>query len=206
MGKLMTDLLASLRAARVVPVLRSATAAEAASVARALASGGMQVVELTYSTPDVTEAIRELSSDSDLIVGAGTVMNESQAHQAIDAGAKFLVSPVWLPWLPRLAAERSAVAIPGASSPSEVWAAYEAGATAVKVFPIMRLGGAAYIRDLLAPMPSLHLMATGGVGAAEARSLLDAGCFAVGVGLERIRKNRRADDEQSAKSFLNDLG
>lgn len=179
----MATLLQQLRTARVVPVLRSATAGEAVSTARDLADGGMTVIELTYSTPDVLTAIQELATtDPTIVVGAGTVLSEQQAHDAVDAGARFLVSPVWLPWLPDLARGCGVASIPGAATPSEVWAAHSAGATAVKVFPIARLGGAAYIRDLLAPLPDLTLMATGGVDLTSAPQLLRAGCIAVGVG------------------------
>jgi 2-dehydro-3-deoxyphosphogluconate aldolase/(4S)-4-hydroxy-2-oxoglutarate aldolase len=100
----------------------------------------------------------------------------------VEAGAQFLVSPLWLPWLPQLAAELGVTAIPGAATPSEIWQAHSSGVPAVKVFPIARLGGAAYIRDLLAPLPGLQLMATGGVTVATAAELLDAGCVAVGLG------------------------
>lgn len=178
----MSALLERLRTVGVVPVLRSATAEEAVETARGFAAGGMAVVELTYSTPGVCDAIRELSRDPTVVVGAGTVLTERQAHDAVDAGARFLVSPVWLPWLPALARDRGVDAVPGAATPSEIWNAHSAGAAAVKVFPVARLGGARYIRDLLAPLPELRLMATGGVDVRAARELLAAGCVAVGVG------------------------
>lgn len=178
----MNALLGKMAEARAIPVLRSASPEEAFRTARGFAYGGMRVIELTFSTPGVLHVIRELSRDPDIVVGAGTVLTETQAVDAIAAGARFLVSPVWLPWLPRLVHGTGVEAIPGASTPTEVFQAHAAGAAAVKVFPIARLGGAAYIRDLLAPMPELRLMATGGVSLALARQLLDAGCFAVGVG------------------------
>lgn len=202
----MNDVIGQLKQARVVPVLRSATASEAISEAREYAAGGMPVVELTFSTPKVTEAIAELSQDPAIVVGAGTVMTEQQAHQAVDAGARFLVSPVWIPRLIEVARQRGVEAIPGAGSPSEIWAAHTAGAAAVKVFPIARLGGAAYIRDLLAPMPDLTLMATGGVNINNAGELLNAGCAAVGVGTVTTGpQDRGLPGNQRATRFLGEL-
>lgn len=175
-------LIAALSAVRAVPVLRSADAAEAVTVGRELARGGLNVVELTFSTPHVERAIGALRDAGGIVVGAGTVLTEGQARSAVGAGAQFLVSPVCLPWLPELAAELGVPAIPGAATPTEVWSAHLAGAAAVKVFPVARLGGADYIRDLLAPLPSLRLMGTGGVGLPLARELIHAGCLAVGLG------------------------
>jgi len=140
-------------AAKVVPVLRSPTVDAALITARGLRDGGMNVVELTYSTPGVLGAVRELSGDTGMLVGVGTIMTQQQAEDAVDAGARFLVSPVWLPWLPELGRRRGVDVIPAAATPSEIWRAHESGATAVKVFPIARLGGGAFIRDILAPMP-----------------------------------------------------
>jgi 2-dehydro-3-deoxyphosphogluconate aldolase/(4S)-4-hydroxy-2-oxoglutarate aldolase len=195
-----------LRHIKVVPVLRSPTVQEAVVTARGLAEGGMTVIELTYSTPGVLDAIRELAASPNLLVGAGTVLTPKQADDAIEAGARFVVSPVWLPWLPELARDRGVDSIPGAATPSEVWQAHCAGATAVKVFPIARLGGATYIRDLLAPMPQLRLMATGGVDAALARDLLAAGCVAVGAGRITTGNDDHLSGPERAKRFLQAVG
>lgn len=182
----MIDLRETLRGARVVPVLRSASAQDALSTARHYAEGGLRVIELTYTTPGVLDVVRELAQDVDTVVGVGTVLTPAQASAAAEAGAAFLVSPVWLPWLPALAREHDVAWAPGAATPSEIWHAHSEGAAVVKVFPIARLGGAAYVRDLLAPMPDLTLMATGGVDVGLARGLLNAGCAAVGVGTVRV--------------------
>lgn len=199
----MSGLLTRMSRVRAIPVLRSATASTAVAVARELAEGGMTIVELTYSTPNVLDAIAELSADDEIIVGAGTVRTRQEAHDAVDAGARFLVSPVLLPWLPDLARERGVMGIPGAATPSEIWQAHDLGADAVKVFPIARLGGAAYIRDVLAPLPDLQLMATGGVDVYAARELLAAGCFAVGVGnITTGASDAQAPAAMRAQQFL----
>ena len=175
-------LLRSLERVRAVPVLRSASVELAVETGRELAAGGLNVVEVTFSVPDAPTAISRLAAEDGIIVGAGTVLSPDDARRAVDAGAAFLVSPVWLPWLPELADALGVPAIPGAASPSEVWAAHSSGAAAVKVFPIARLGGAAYVKDLLAPMPGLTIMATGGADRKMAADLLAAGCGAVGLG------------------------
>jgi len=199
----MSYLLDEITRVKAVPVLRSATAEDAIASARGLAEGGMTVVELTYSTPGVLDAIRELSRNGGIRVGAGTILNQRQAHDAVDAGAEFLVSPVWLPWLPSLARSRGVDGIPGAATPTEIWQAHNFGASAVKVFPIARLGGARYIRDLLAPLPDLKLMATGGVDVAGASELLAAGCIAVGVGtISTGPDDAEATHEERARRFL----
>jgi 2-dehydro-3-deoxyphosphogluconate aldolase / (4S)-4-hydroxy-2-oxoglutarate aldolase len=199
----MSHMIDELTRIRAIPVLRSQTAEQAVASARGLAAGGMTVVELTYSTPGVLEAIRELRDDDNIIVGAGTVLTQKQAHDAVDAGARMLVSPVWLPWLPELARSRDVLGIPGAATPSEIWQAHSLGAPVVKVFPIARLGGASYIRDLLAPMPGLRLMATGGVDITGARQLLAAGCVAVGVGtITTGPGDAKATLEERAGRFL----
>jgi len=110
------------------------------------------------------------------------VLTPEQAEEAVAAGAAFLVSPVNPPWLLDVAQNLGVVAVPGCATPNEIWSATSRGAKLVKVFPIARLGGAAYIHDLLAPMPDLRLIATGGIKAVEAPILLAAGCIAVGLG------------------------
>lgn len=198
----MSGSIEQLRQVKVVPVLRSPSTEAAVATARGLAEGGMTVIELTYSTPGVLDAVHELATDSGLLVGIGTVLTPKQAKDAAAAGARFLVSPVWLPWLPELARELDVDCIPGAASPSEIWAAHSAGATAVKVFPIARLGGPAYIRDLLAPLPELTLMATGGVDATLAKALLSAGCAAVGVGTITTGDDSHLAEAERARRFL----
>ena len=160
------------------------------------------MIELIYSTPGVLDAIQELAADPSLLVGAGTVLTPEQANDAIDAGARFVVSPVCLRWLPGLARDRGVDSTPGAATPTDIWQAHCAGATAVKVFPIARLGGGAYVRDLLAPMPQLTLMATGGVDVHSARELLHAGCVAVGVGKITTGGDADLPDHERARRYL----
>jgi 2-dehydro-3-deoxyphosphogluconate aldolase/(4S)-4-hydroxy-2-oxoglutarate aldolase len=192
----------AMQRARLVPVLRSSSADAAIETGGGLAHGGLDVVELTFSTPHVERAIAQLARSSSIVVGAGTVLAPAQAELAVEAGARFLVSPVNPPWLVPLADELGVLAVPGAATPSEVWAAHESGAPMVKLFPIARLGGAAYVRDLRAVMPGVHLIATGGVSAASARQLLDAGCAAVGLGSLHTDTTLGADATERARAGL----
>jgi Entner-Doudoroff aldolase len=141
--------------------------------------GGFRSVEITMTTPGALELIAELAADSRLIVGAGTVMTPAQANAAVDAGASFVVSPVCDPQVIRAGLERGAALIPGTRTPTEMWAAVQAGATMQKLFPAVS-GGPAHIRSLLGPMPFLRLVPTNGVDADNAAAYLEAGAWALG--------------------------
>ena len=195
----------AIRQVRAVPVLRSRTSEEAVATGTALATGGLTVLEVTYSVPNASSAIAALAKLPGICVGAGTVTTEAQAVEAVQAGAQFIVSPVFPPWFLDVATELGILAIPGAASPTEIWRAHDRGAQAVKVFPIARLGGATYVRDLLGPFPDLQLMATGGVTPAIAVELLAAGCVAVGLGSVHTDKGLGATVEERAQAMVRHL-
>jgi len=168
-----------IRAARLVAVLRRADDLDA-SVSR-LADAGLRVVEITLDSDDALAAIERARGRGDLTVLAGTVREPEQVDLAVSAGAEGVVGPtVSLPVLERAAA-LGVPAIPGALTPTEIEAAWNAGAALVKLFPA-RLGGFRYVRDVLAPLADVPLLVTGGVDATNAREYLDAGAVAVGVG------------------------
>jgi 2-dehydro-3-deoxyphosphogluconate aldolase / (4S)-4-hydroxy-2-oxoglutarate aldolase len=173
-----------LAAQRVVPVLRNATVQDALDTARACARAGMSIVELTYSTPDVEEAVGTLNEEG-LIVGVGTITEAAQVHRAVAAGARFVVSYTLPAGMVQTATELGVAAIPGALTPTEVAACLRDGAPAVKIFPVRGLPPG-YLRDLRAVMPQLQAFVSGGL-AAEAdriRPWLEAGARAVGLGSE----------------------
>lgn len=187
---------------RIVPVLRSPSAEACVETARELVRAGLSVIEVTYSTPDATEAIAALAATPGCHVGAGTVLTSEQAEEAVAAGASFLVAPIYAPWLIETSHNLGVLAVPGCATPTEIYAAHIAGADYVKVFPIARLGGADYVRDLLAPMPGLRLMATGGVRARDVPALLDAGCAAVGLGSLHSDEDLGAGVEERGRAAL----
>jgi 2-dehydro-3-deoxyphosphogluconate aldolase / (4S)-4-hydroxy-2-oxoglutarate aldolase len=198
------DLLDRIAAQRVLPILRTADAEDAVETARACARAGMNVVELTTTIPDVTAALRELRGD-DLVLGLGTVTRAEQVAPAVSAGARFVVSFAVRDRVVEAAAGLGIPAIPGALTPSEVLRCLHAGAPAVKLFPA-RLLEPAYLRDLLAVMPSLRALVTGGVPA-SAEGIgpwLDAGALAVGLGssLGTASEHGAGEVERRARAVL----
>lgn len=181
----MSATLDRLRDARLVAVLRAESADEAVAISEALVEGGIEAIELTYSTPDVTSAIarvRELVGER-VLVGAGTLTEPAHAREAADAGAEFLVSPHLDPALLEAMLATGLAALPGVLTPSEAQAAVRGGAEAVKLFPAATVGPG-HLRALLAPFPALKIVPTGGIGSANAAEWLAAGAWAVGVGGE----------------------
>ncbi len=167
----------------VIAVARLPAAAGLRAAARALAAGGVGAVEITLTTPGAIEAIGELASDRDLacVVGAGTVLDESAACEVIDAGARFVVSPTLTPAVIRVCRDRDIPCMPGAFTPTEIVEAWRAGAPLVKLFPAAPVGPG-YLRDLLAPLPFLRLVPSGGVSLENVGDWIRAGAAAVSVG------------------------
>ena len=169
----------AIRAARLVAILRR-TADVDAQVAR-LAAAGVRVVEITLDSDDALGAIERARGRGDVTVLAGTVRVPAQVDAAVSAGAEAIVAPALSAAVLERAAALDTPAIPGALTPTEIETAWQAGAVLVKLFPA-RLGGPRYVRDVLAPLPDVPLLATGGVDATNARAFIDAGAVAVGVG------------------------
>lgn len=163
----------------VLPVLRSASPAEAVAAVAALRDAGCPMVELTTSTPGWADAVRELAG-SDSTVGVGTIRSPEDARHALDAGAAFLVSPFPVPGVAEEAAAAGVPFVQGGFTPGELHAA-AAGSGIAKVFPA-HLGGPRYLRSLAPVLPGVRLVPTGGVGWAEVPAYLEAGAFAVGIG------------------------
>ena len=168
----------------VVAIARRTTPDTAPVLADALAAGGIGAFEITLNDP-IDRALLGIeavaSRSSGLDVGAGTVLTIEAAQAAINAGATFLVMPHTDPELVAWAAERLIPALPGAATPTEILAAWRAGAAAVKVFPASSLG-ATFLRELRGPLPDIPLVPTGGVTAETAGAFITAGAIAVGLG------------------------
>ncbi|HEY1924992.1 MAG TPA: bifunctional 4-hydroxy-2-oxoglutarate aldolase/2-dehydro-3-deoxy-phosphogluconate aldolase [Candidatus Acidoferrum sp.] len=172
----------------VVPVVRASSSAEARMAAEAVCKGGIPVVEITMTVPGAVEVIRELAkhASSELLVGAGTVLNPEQAQRCLDAGAQFLVSPGFNPKTVALAVAEKKLIMAGALTPTEVIAAWESGADFVKIFPCGTVGGAKYIKALKGPLPEIPMVPTGGVNLQTAAEFLEAGAAALGIGGELV--------------------
>ncbi|MGH2751655.1 MAG: bifunctional 4-hydroxy-2-oxoglutarate aldolase/2-dehydro-3-deoxy-phosphogluconate aldolase [Actinomycetota bacterium] len=165
---------------RVAAVLRAPAIEDPVALANAFAHGGIRCVEFTFTIPRVLDVIKR-GSTSDAVIGAGTVLTREQAAAAIDAGAKFIVSPACRPELVEVCRSAGVPVFLGALTPTEVAEAHEAGATAVKIFPA-GVGGPSYIKDLAGPYPQVALIPSGGVSEDNAGEYFAVGCPAVYAG------------------------
>lgn len=145
----------------------------------AAVEGGFSVIEFTLTTPGAFELIHDFALRPGLAVGAGTVLTVEDAHRAVDAGARFLVSPVVDEAVIAAGAERGVAVMPGTSTPTEMLRAHRAGAVLQKLFPAPA-GGPQFVRSVLGPMPFLRIVPTNGVDADNVGAFLDAGAWAVG--------------------------
>lgn len=172
----------------LVPVVRAQSADEAVRAIDAIREGGVNVLEITMTVPGAIAVIEAVAArvGSDVILGAGTVLDAQTARASILAGAQFVVSPALD--LDTLATCRrySVAVMPGALTPTEVVAAWTAGADLVKVFPCGALGGASYVKSLKAPLPHIELVPTGGVSLKTAADFIKAGAYALGVGADLV--------------------
>jgi 2-dehydro-3-deoxyphosphogluconate aldolase/(4S)-4-hydroxy-2-oxoglutarate aldolase len=177
------ETLAALEELGAVAVLRLERAELVRPVVEALIEGGIRAVEVTMTTRGALETLAESSAalGDSAMLGAGTVLDAQTARMAISAGARFVVSPTLCPDVIRTCRRYEVVSIPGSFTPTEIVAAWEAGADLVKVFPGGLLGPA-YLRELRGPLPHLRLVPTGGVTLENAADFLAAGAALVGVG------------------------
>lgn len=167
----------------------------------AVVDGGVTIVEVTLTVPNalqvIAEAVREFGSR--VLVGAGTVLEVDTAKAALDAGASFIVSPVMHPEVISYCAMNEVAVMPGAFTPTEIVAAWNAGADIVKVFPADSLGPT-FIQALKGPLPKIRLMPTGGVLLTNARAFLEAGAVCLGVGSQLVdRKLVDAGDHDALR-------
>jgi len=177
------QVLDSLLTSRVIAVVRMKDPARLAETAAALHRGGVTAIEITMTVPGAVEIIREMARTKapGALVGAGTVLDAGAAADVIAAGADFVVSPVMDAGLVEACRAAGVLVAPGAFTPTEIVAAWRAGADVVKVFPATSLGPQ-FFRDLRGPLPQIRLMPTGGVTIDNARDFLAAGACCVGLG------------------------
>ena len=191
------QVLAGIHEACMMPIIRVPTVAVAVHVAEAILEGGVNVVEITMSVPGALDAIGELHErhGDDVLLGAGSVIEEQMARDAVETGAQFIVGPAVEHGMIRACREMNVSCFPGALTPSEVLEAWTAGADVVKIFPAGNIGGASYIRALKAPLPQIELMPTGGVNIDTAADFIKAGSFCLGVGSAIVNKKAVADGD-----------
>ncbi len=177
----------------VVAIVRLADLSQAVALSRALLKGGITALEFTLTNPEALKAMAQVRDElpefavGKAVIGAGTVLNAEAAHSSIEAGAQFIVAPNTNFGTIEECKKAGVAVMPGAMTPTEIVAAWEAGASVVKVFPARGLGPA-YIKDLREPLPDLKLMPTGGVNLDNTAEYIKNGAIAVGVGGNLVDK------------------
>jgi len=167
----------------VVAIVRANSSTELMDVVEAIRRGGVNVIEITMTTPNALEVIRDVSRKfrDEVLTGVGSVLDAETARAAILAGAEFIVAPTLSLETIALCNRYGKVVMPGALTPTEILTAWEAGADLVKIFP-SSLGGPAYIKAVKAPLPQIQVVPVGGVGVENAGEFIKAGSAAVAVG------------------------
>jgi 2-dehydro-3-deoxyphosphogluconate aldolase / (4S)-4-hydroxy-2-oxoglutarate aldolase len=188
----------SIEDAGVVAVIRMKDPGRLTNVVEAIAAGGVRVLEVTMTVPGAIDAIAMLAPKmpEGFVLGAGTVLDDRTARRVIDAGARFVVSPVFRRAVIDACHERDVPALPGCFTPTEILDAWDAGADIVKVFPATALGPT-FFKDLRGPLPQVKVMPTGGVSIDNAGDWIRAGASAVGIGAALLDSQAIADGNYS---------
>jgi 2-dehydro-3-deoxyphosphogluconate aldolase/(4S)-4-hydroxy-2-oxoglutarate aldolase len=200
-------LIQHLRAARVVPVVRTTSTDHAVTAVEWLRAAGIRIFEITMTIPGAVALIGRLARDPELLIGAGTVPDAATAAVCLDAGARFIVAPWVDPALSKSCRQAGAALMLGALTPTEVRAALAAGADVVKIFPASSAGGPAHIKALASVFPGVAFCPTGGVEPGNVAAYLSAGAAFVGMGgalvdEKRIAAGDRAAIESAARAVL----
>jgi 2-dehydro-3-deoxyphosphogluconate aldolase / (4S)-4-hydroxy-2-oxoglutarate aldolase len=179
---------------KIVAIIRGAEPDDVLEIAEALYKGGVRCLEITLNSADALKVIENISikMGDRILVGAGTVLNAAEASDAIAAGAKFIISPVMNIETIRKTKHLGAVSIPGAFTPTEIFNAYSGGADIIKVFP--GTSGAGFIKEVLAPLPFIPLMPTGGISLQNLHEFKSAGAVAFGIGKSLVDTKQKISE------------
>jgi 2-dehydro-3-deoxyphosphogluconate aldolase / (4S)-4-hydroxy-2-oxoglutarate aldolase len=173
----------------IVAAIRVSKPDDAYFAAETVYGAGIPVAEITMTIPGAIDVIRDLATrHPDMVVGAGTVLDQETARRCVDAGAKFLTSPGLVLDVVEFALKNDVVVFPGVLTATEVIMAWKAGVDFIKIFPCAQVGGDRYIRALKIPFPNVPLIASGGVNQQTAANFILAGATALGIGAELIPK------------------
>lgn len=192
----------------ILPAIRVSAAERAIFALEAINRAGIPIAEVTMTVPKALEVIAKMTKLlPDMVIGAGTVLDTETARRCLDAGARFLTSPGFVPEVVEFALKNDVVVFPGALTPSEVISAWKAGVDFVKIFPCTHVGGHHYIHTLKVPLPDVRLIASGGVNQHTALDFILAGASAVGVGAElmpqeALLKRNETQIQELARRFL----
>jgi 2-dehydro-3-deoxyphosphogluconate aldolase/(4S)-4-hydroxy-2-oxoglutarate aldolase len=187
----------------IVPAIRVTCAEDALFAAESVSRGGIPIVEVTMTVPGALAVVAELlRTRPEITVGAGTVLDAETAERCVDAGVHFLTSPGLQAAVMDVTAKHNVAVMPGALTPTEICAAWKAGADFVKVYPCAALGGPSYIRSVRGPFPEVPLVAAGGVNQHTAADYILAGVAVLGIGVELIP---RAAIHERNRDWINEL-
>ena len=180
----------------IIAVIRLSDISKLEGIIGALTSGGISALEVTMTTPNAPDIIKQLSRryDGEFLIGAGTVLDTETARMVIQAGATFVVSPVLNPEMIRMVHRYDRLMIAGAFTPTEILSAWENGADVVKIFPATALGPG-YFKDIHGPLPQVRLTPTGGVKLENAAEFIKAGACCLGVGTALLDKKMIGDSD-----------
>src|ERR1700682_5900065 len=184
----------------VIPIVRAESTEMARRAITAICKGGVSIIEVTMTVPNAIRMIEEL-------LGAGTVLESRTARKCLQAGAQFIVSPSLNVETIAFCNAEGLANLPGALTPTEIVAAWTAGADFVKVFPAEAMGGASYLKALKAPLPQIKMVPTGGVSLKTAAAFIEAGAEALGVGsdlvdMSALREGQDARITERAQQFI----
>lgn len=192
----------------ILPAIRVSSPERARFAVEAVNSAGIPLAEITMTVPKACDVIAQMSRIfPDMVIGAGTILDTEMARRSLDAGARFLTSPGFVPEVVEFALKNDVVVFPGALTPTEVITAWKAGSDFVKIFPCEQVGGYHYIRTLKVPLPQVKLIASGGVTQHTAVDFILAGSSVLGIGAqllprEALHKRDEAQIHELARRFL----
>lgn len=183
-----TKILEIIKANGIIAVIRINDIKNLENIIYCLKNGGVNIIEITLTTPNALEIIKQLSADNDLIIGAGTVLNSADAKEVINAGAEFIVSPILDSGIIKTGHKFDKIVIVGAFSPTEIYQAFESGADAIKIFPAGNLGSD-YFKSIKGPFPKIEITPTGGVDINNAAEFIRNGANFIGAGSALLKND-----------------
>lgn len=190
---------------KVYGVVRVAEAEKVVEISESLIKGGLKTIEIVISNPSILDAVKYLNSTHNIAIGASGIITQRQANLAIQAGSKFIVSPIFQMNLVKFCQNNKMTLLNTATTPNEAYEAWKARIPLIKIYPAKPMGGAEYIEDLLRPMPFLHVIATGSIELGGFTDYLDAGAHAVGIGRAFYENANPSEVVERVKNALNIL-
>jgi 2-dehydro-3-deoxyphosphogluconate aldolase/(4S)-4-hydroxy-2-oxoglutarate aldolase len=189
------DTLSQILEHKIVAILRGAAPDDVLKIALALHKGGIKILEVTMNSLNALESIGQLleSMGDKMVIGAGTVLDVETAKSAIDAGAKFIISPSLDANVVRITKRRGAISIPGAYTPTEIVSAFDCGGDIIKLFPSS--SNVSYMTEIRAPLPHIPLMPTGGINKENMLEYLKAGASALGIGSALVNTSHKISEQ-----------